>query len=83
MENNNDLELAWTVAIADITEVRKMTGMGWKRKAIVDWALDRDVVGGLVLKTDGGEEYWLTTVGLRDELFNRIISVGKQMWEVW
>ena len=67
----------------DITEVRKVTGMGWKRKAIVDWALDRDVVGGLVLKTVAVGEYWLTTVGLRDELFNGVISVGEQMWEVW
>ncbi len=42
---------AWTVAVADIKEVKKLSGLGWKSKAVVGWALDKEIVGGLIVKT--------------------------------
>jgi hypothetical protein len=86
MSENEDLDTTWTVAIADIRGVKKVSGvgsLGGKRRALVDWALERETMGGLVLKTEPDGEFCLTAVSLRDAVFNRIISVGSQMWEIW
>lgn len=83
MGENENLGMAWTVAMADIREVKKASGLGWKRKAFVDWALDREVSEGLVVKTRTGAEFCLTAVSSRDEMFNRIVALGDQAWEVW
>ena len=45
------------------------------------WALEKQVVDGLVVRTKLGDEYHLTAVMIRDELFNRLIAMGSQMWE--
>jgi hypothetical protein len=76
-----DVNPAWTIPIADIVDVQKVGGLGWKSKIMVHWALEKEVVDGVILKTARGEEYHLTAVTLRDELFNRLISAGPQMWE--
>lgn len=86
VDENEDMDSAWIVAIAGIREVRKVSGegrVGGKRKALVDWALDREEAGGLVLRMESDDEFCLTSVSLRDAVFNRIISIGSQMWEVW
>ena len=74
---------AWSVTVGEIQEIKKMGGLGWKSKIVVGWALGREIVDGLVIVTTGGEEYHLTAVEMRDELFNRLISMGTQMWESW
>jgi hypothetical protein len=45
--------------------------------------MEREVKDGLVIKTSTGEEYQITAVPLRDELFNRLVAVGGQKWEAW
>ncbi|PHH58401.1 hypothetical protein CDD80_2383 [Ophiocordyceps camponoti-rufipedis] len=59
----------------------KVGGLGWKSKMVVGWALDGHVVDGLVVKTKTGEQRHLTAVMVRDELFNRLVAIGSQMWE--
>ncbi|KJZ79705.1 hypothetical protein HIM_01174 [Hirsutella minnesotensis 3608] len=81
--NIRDVNPAWTVPIAEIDELKKVGGLGWKTKIVVGWALDKQIVDGLVVKTKQGEEHHLTAVVVRDELFNRLIAMGNQMWEVW
>lgn len=76
------LDTAWSVAMGSITEVKKVDSMGWKSKILVGWAMDKEVADGLVVRTGEGE-YYLSGVGGRDELFNRVVGVGGQMWEVW
>ncbi|KAL7943991.1 hypothetical protein V8C42DRAFT_94301 [Trichoderma barbatum] len=71
----------WTVAIEDIDDLRKVGGLGWKSKIVVGWAMEKDVVDGLVVRTKDGKEYHLTAISMRDELFNRLIAMGHQMWE--
>ncbi|CAG9936788.1 unnamed protein product [Clonostachys rosea f. rosea IK726] len=78
-----DMNPAWTVAIGDVLELRKVGGLGWKSKLIVGWALGSEVVDGIIVKTRGGDELHLTAISTRDDLFNRLISMGGQMWEVW
>lgn len=79
--NINDMDSAWTVAIADIVELRKVGGLGWKSKIVVGWASEKQVMDGLVLRTKQGRELHLTAIIVRNELFNRLIAMGNQMWE--
>jgi hypothetical protein len=76
-----DVDPAWTVAVRDIDELKKVGGLGWKSKVIVGWASEKQIVDGLVVKTKQGKEFHLTAIPLRDELFNRLIAIGRHMWE--
>ncbi|KAM6532500.1 hypothetical protein FSOLCH5_001923 [Fusarium solani] len=78
-----DVKPAWTVTIGEIAELKKMGGLGWKSKIIVGWAMGSEIVDGLMIKTKDGRELHLTAVVMRDQLFNRLISIGQQMWEAW
>ncbi|WKT45098.1 Protein of unknown function DUF3292 [Fusarium oxysporum f. sp. vasinfectum] len=78
-----DVKPAWTVTIGDIEELKKMGGLGWKSKIIVGWAMGSEIVDGLMIRTKDGQEHHLTAVSMRDQLFNRLISMGNQMWEAW
>jgi hypothetical protein len=81
--NTEDVKPTWSVSIGDIAELKKMGGLGWKSKLLVGWAMDREIVDGLNITTTDGKELHLTAVFMRDQLFNRLISIGSQMWESW
>jgi hypothetical protein len=78
-----DLHPVWSVAVADIRELRKLGGLGWKARLVVGWALDRDVADGLEIVDRRGASYIITAMVLRDELFNRLVAMGGQKWESW
>ncbi|KAI9155507.1 hypothetical protein HJFPF1_08091 [Paramyrothecium foliicola] len=80
--NIDDVDPAWTILISDIEEVQKIGGLGWKSKIIVGWAMERQIMDGLLVRTKTGKEFHLTAIVMRDELFNRLISIGTQMWEL-
>ncbi|KIV94983.1 hypothetical protein, variant [Exophiala mesophila] len=71
----------WATAITDIVEVKKIGGLGWKGKIVVGWATSRQVKDGIEIKTVDGKTYRAMAIVQRDELFNRIISMGQQVWE--
>ncbi|KAH6623155.1 hypothetical protein F5144DRAFT_550738 [Chaetomium tenue] len=77
------VKAVWSVPVADVVEIRKIGGYGWKAKLVVGWSMEREVKDGLVIRTGAGEEYKITAVPLRDELFNRLVAVGGQKWEAW
>ncbi|KAF2226447.1 hypothetical protein BDZ85DRAFT_229809 [Elsinoe ampelina] len=79
----DELHPVWSVAVADIKELKKIGGLGWKAKLVVGWALDREVADGLEIVTKTGESYTVTAMVLRDELFNRLVALGGQRWEAW
>lgn len=79
--NIEELTPAWTTTIGDISELKKVGGLGWKTKIIVGWSMGREVVDGLAVKTKDDREAHFTAVIRRDELFNRLIAMGSQMWE--
>ncbi|KAF4915947.1 hypothetical protein CGCVW01_v010204, partial [Colletotrichum viniferum] len=78
-----DVKPVWSVAIGDIQEIRKVGGLGWKSKIFVGWATDREIADGLVITDTMGKEHHLTAIVTRDELFNRLVAMGAQMWEAW
>jgi hypothetical protein len=78
-----ELHPVWTVAAADIKEMKKVGGLGWKAKLVVGWALDATIADGIEIVDKQGNTYVLTAMVLRDELFNRLIAMGGQKWESW
>lgn len=80
--HDENLETAWVVMVDDIEDLSKVDGMSVKTKHFVQWALDQESVDGLKLKTSSGECYHLDQVVKRDEVFNRLIAMGNQIWEV-
>jgi len=74
---------AFSVLIADIKEVQKAAGLGWKSKLIVGWSMDREVADGVRITDRFGNHYTITAVELQEELFNRLIAIGGQIWESW
>lgn len=77
------LKPQWSVAINEIKEIRKLGGLGWKGKLIVGWALEKPVTDGLEIIDVKGNKYVCTAITLREELFNRLVSMGAQKWEAW
>lgn len=71
------------MAIADIKELRKVGGLGWKSKLVVGWSMERDVVDAIEIVVRDGEVWFFTAVHQRDELFNRLIAMDGQKWESW
>ncbi|EKD19807.1 uncharacterized protein L3040_001848 [Drepanopeziza brunnea f. sp. 'multigermtubi'] len=78
-----DTDPLFSIAIADMQEIKKVGGLGWKTKLVVGWATSREIADGLVVIDKQGNEKHLTAMALRDELFNRLITMGSQMWESW
>lgn len=95
-EEREDLHPQWSIPIGDISELRKVGGYGWKAKLVVGWAMGREVADALEIvlkdkpsvpgetgKKPGPVKYKVTAMPLRDELFNRLVSMGGQKWECW
>ncbi|PQE21434.1 Proteasome subunit beta type protein [Rutstroemia sp. NJR-2017a BBW] len=78
-----DIDPVFSIAIADIKEIKKVGGLGWKTKLVVGWATSREIADGIIITDKEGNKKHLTAIALRDELFNRLISMGAQMWEAW
>ena len=73
----------FSVPIADIRELKKVGGLGWKAKIVVGWATGKTVADGLEIVDKTGETHKVTAVKLREELFNRLVAMGGQKWESW
>ena len=50
---------------------------------MVGWATSREIADGVLIIDKEGYKYQLTAIALRDELFNRLVAMGTQMWEAW
>jgi hypothetical protein len=77
-------DVLFSIPIQDIQEVRKVGAMGWKGKILVGWAeSQKEVIDGIeVIGKDQNQSYYITAMKSRDELFNRLVSIGSQIWEM-
>ena len=80
---NHDMHAMWSLPVADIVELIKIGGYGWKSKLVVGWTLEREVNDGLIIRDERGAEFKIMAMPRRDELFNRLLSMGGQKWESW
>ncbi|AEO59658.1 hypothetical protein MYCTH_103671 [Thermothelomyces thermophilus ATCC 42464] len=76
-----ELRPMWSVPAAEVVEMLKIGGYAWKAKLVVGWSMGTEVKDGLVIRTVAGDEYKITAVPMRDELFNQLIALGGQKWE--
>lgn len=47
------------------------------------WATSREIADGLIVIDKDGNEKHITAIAQREELFNRLVAIGGQMWESW
>lgn len=66
-----------------LQELKKVGGLGWKAKLVVGWATNREIADGILIVDKMGNEKQLTAIALREELFNRLVAMGPQVWEAW
>ncbi|RDW91030.1 hypothetical protein BP5796_02195 [Coleophoma crateriformis] len=78
-----DIDPVFSIAIADIAEIKKVGGLGWKTKLVVGWATSKDIADAILIVDKDGNKKQLTAIALRDELFNRLVAIGGQVWEAW
>ncbi|KAK5071248.1 hypothetical protein LTR64_007752 [Lithohypha guttulata] len=83
VESISPKNLKWAVPIKDIKEIKKIGGLGWKARIIVGWATDREIKDSIVITDKYGKEYKATALAERDELFNRLLAMGQQVWEAY
>ena len=72
-----------SIPVQEIQELKKVGAVGWKAKLVVGWATDRKVADGIEIVDKRGERWRFTAVPLREELFNRLVAMGGQVWESW
>lgn len=75
------LSAEFSIGVGDVVSVRKLGGFGWKGRLVVGWATGRDVVDGLEVVDRLGRRRVFTAIKGRDELFNRVVAIGRQSWE--
>ncbi|UZJ52677.1 hypothetical protein CBS101457_001997 [Exobasidium rhododendri] len=73
----------FSIAIDEIVSCRKLGGLGFKGKLIVGWALEAAVADGIEIVTEDGNTHVITALPRRDEVWNRLVSMGQQKWELW
>ncbi|KAJ5918828.1 hypothetical protein N7454_009972 [Penicillium verhagenii] len=83
MESRKSGSVLFTMPVSDVREMKKQGGMGWKGKLVVGWAIGgKEVVDGLlIVGKEPGHSYQLTAMGMRNQLFNRLIAIDSQVWE--
>ncbi|CZT21891.1 uncharacterized protein RCC_07757 [Ramularia collo-cygni] len=75
-------EKVWSVPIPEITALRKHSGYGFKTKMTAGWALDQRLSDSLGFTDSRGNVWAFTAIPKRDALFNRLIAIGEQKWEL-
>lgn len=74
--------VVWTVPISGIVALRKYSGYGFKTKMTAGWALNKRLNDSLGSTDVSGNEWAITAIPNRDALFNRLIAIGEQKWEL-
>ncbi|KAL4763633.1 DUF3292 domain-containing protein [Aspergillus foveolatus] len=82
MESRKNGSVYFDIPVSDIKEMRKIGGMGWKGKLVTGWAVGgKEVVDGILVKgKHPHQQFQLTAVTKRDELFNRLVAIDGQVW---
>lgn len=82
-EDTKQSKILFSMPIADIHQVTKVGGFGWKGKLLVGWAeANKEVIDGIqIVGQDPRQSHYITAIKDRDQLFNRLIAIGGQVWE--
>ncbi|KAF4970067.1 hypothetical protein FSARC_2813 [Fusarium sarcochroum] len=85
LDNSNyqTVQPDWVIPVADIMTLNKYSGYGTKAKLLAGWALEGEVLDGLEVLDNKGKSVLMTAMAHRDQLFNRLCSIGNQKWQIW
>lgn len=77
-------KVLFAIPIKDIRHLEKLGGMGWKGKLVVGWAeAGKEVIDGLrIIGKDPKQNFHITAMKMRNQLFNRLVAMGDQVWEI-
>lgn len=78
----NAKKVLFSIPVNDIRHMKKIGGMGWKGKLIVGWAeAEKEVIDGLqIIGKDPKQDFRITAMKTRNQLFNRLAAMGDQVW---
>lgn len=79
---HTDATAVWSLPVNDIVELRKHSGLGLMTTLATGWALDKELSNSLGITDKLGRSWAVTALPHRDALFNRLIAVGVQKWEI-
>ncbi|KAH7238082.1 hypothetical protein BKA59DRAFT_530807 [Fusarium tricinctum] len=82
-EKYQAVQPVWVIPISQITVLNKYSGYGTKAKLMAGWALEGVISDGMEIVDSEGKATLITAMDRRDELFNRLCSIGDQKWEIW
>ena len=72
----------WLIPLRDIHRLKRATAFASKpAEMAANWSEDKQLLGSLEIDDEGGKTWRFTAIPERDELFNRLIALGKQRWE--
>lgn len=82
LESRKPGSVFFQIPVSEIQEIRKVGGMGWKGKLVVGWAVGgKEVVDSLlIVGKESHHSYQLTAMGTRNQLFNRLAAIDRQVW---
>ncbi|EED19877.1 conserved hypothetical protein [Talaromyces stipitatus ATCC 10500] len=80
----NAKRVLFAMPVRDIRHLKKLGGMGWKGKLVVGWAeTEKEVIDGLrIIGKDPKQNFHITAMKTRDQLFNRLVAMGDQVWDI-
>lgn len=77
-----EIQPEWVIPVSEIVTLNKYSGYGAKAKLLAGWALEDEIIDGLEVVDNQGKAVLVTAMVRRDELFNRLCSIGDQKWEI-
>lgn len=80
IEGPNTKDALVSIDIAKIAELRRVSGYGWKSKITFSYLLDQKIMDAILVVDEHGTEWLFTAMPLRNEVFNRLASIGPQKW---
>lgn len=80
--SGQDSEDGWVVQVDDIQNLSKVDGINSTHQKFIRGVLDKDVLDGIAITVKHGTTYHISKVVRRDVLFNRLIGLGNQIWEL-
>ncbi|KAK5445269.1 hypothetical protein LTS15_010050 [Exophiala xenobiotica] len=82
-KSSKKLESVFEIAVKDIKRVKRATT--WANPApesIAAVSSDKELLASLDIEDQNGKLWRLTAMPERDELFNRLVAIGSQRWEI-
>jgi hypothetical protein len=70
------------IPLSDIKQLKRATAFANKpAEMAADWGTEKELLGSVEIDDQEGRTWRFTALPERDELFNRLIAIGKQRWE--